>query len=302
MIFKYFVCLLLLFPTLSIAKLKVITSTTDIKWLVEQIGGNKVEVESLLSGFEDPHYVEAMPHFVGKAARADVFCLVGLELEIGWVPKVLSRSGNKKIQPGGKGYCETGRGVRALDVPKGKIDRSGGDVHASGNPHFHLGPEAFLDGGRVVLDVLVGLDPSHAKIYTANMNKLKKELMAIKAKVSKIVKPLKNKHIIEYHKEFTYFLKEFGLNNDGSLEEVPGVPPSAARLAQMTLRAKERNIVLLMASNMSPRKTIKKFEETSNVPVVILPLSIAPQDGFRSYPELLTTIAKNMVKSYRRDK
>ena len=303
MIFKkYIICFFLLFPGLAVAKLKALSSTTDIKWLVEKIGGDKVEVESLLSGFEDPHYVEAMPHFVGKAARADVFCLVGLSLEIGWVPKVLSRSGNKKIQPGGKGYCETGRKVKALGVPKGKIDRSGGDVHAEGNPHFHLGPEAFLSGGRVVLAVLTESDPKHTEIYTANFNKLEKELMQLKAKVSKILRPLKNKPIMEYHKEFTYFLKEFGLINDGALEEVPGVPPSAARLARVTLKAKERGVVLLMASNMSPRKTIKKFQQVSDVPVAILPVSIVPRAGFRSYPELLVSMAESIVKVYQSGK
>ena len=302
MIFRYFVCFLLLFPSFGMAKLKVVTSTTDIKWLVKKIGGKKVEVESLLSGFEDPHYVEAMPHFVGKAARADVFCLVGLSLEVGWVPRVLSRSGNKKIQPGGKGYCETGRGIKALGVPKGKIDRSGGDVHAEGNPHFHLGPGAFLDGGRVVLDVLTEVDSSNAETYAGNFKRLEKELMDLKAKVSKIVLPLKGKRIMEYHKEFTYFLKEFGLNNDGALEEIPGVPPSAARLARVTLKAKDRNVVLLVVSNTSPKKTIKKFQQVSSVPVVTLPVSIVPRDGFRSYPELLGSMAKNMVEIYKSGK
>ena len=299
MIFKYIVCFLLLFPALAVARLKVVTSTTDIKWLVEKIGGDKVEVESLLGGFEDPHYVDAMPHFMGKAARADIFCLVGMSLEIGWVPKVLSRSGNKKIQPGGKGYCETGLKVEALGVPVGKIDRSGGDVHPEGNPHFHLGPQAFLSGGRVVLEVLAGMDPSHTEFYAANFKNLKKELMRLKSKVSEILRPLKKKRVVEYHREFTYFLKEFGLENDGSLEEIPGIPPSAARLAHMILKSKKRDVVLLMASEMSPRKTIKKFRESSRIPVVTLPLSISPRDGFRTYPDLLISMAKKMVRSYK---
>ena len=298
MIFKYFICFLLLFPSLGIAKLKVVTSTTDIKWLVEKIGGSRVNVESLLSGFEDPHYVEAMPHFVAKVARADMFCLVGLSLEIGWVPKLLSRSGNKKVQPGGEGYCNTGRGVKALGIPTGKIDRSGGDVHPEGNPHFHLGPHAFLDGGRVVLNVLMGLDSTHTKTYIANFKNLEKELMQIKTKISKIVRPLKNKRIMQYHKEFTYFLQEFGLTSDGALEKVPGVPPSAAWLAHMTLRANKRGVVLLMASNTSPRKTIRKFQEDSKIPVAIMPISIVSKDGFRSYPDLLESMAKSIVKTY----
>ena len=116
MIFK--TILLLLISSISYAKINVITTTTDLQWLTKQIGGEKVKVESLLNGTEDPHYLDAMPHFISKVANADMFCLVGLDLEVGWAPKILSRSGNKKVQPGGKGYCETGKRSRHLMFPQ----------------------------------------------------------------------------------------------------------------------------------------------------------------------------------------
>ena len=157
---------LLLYSNLLWAELKVVTTTPDLAWLVDSIGKKRVSAISLLNGSEDPHFVDAMPSWIAKASRADVFCLVGLELEVGWVPKVLERSANPKIQPGGKGYCEVGKFVKALEVPKGKIDRSMGDVHASGNPHYHLGPEQFKNAAKGVFEVLVTNDPGNAVEYT----------------------------------------------------------------------------------------------------------------------------------------
>ena len=302
MIFRYCICFLLCVSASAMAKLNVVTTTTDIKWLVEKIGGERVVVESLLDGLVDPHFVEAMPHFVGKVARADVFCLVGLGLEIGWVPKILSRSGNKKIQSGGKGHCDVGGGIKAMDIPVGKVDRSLGDVHPEGNPHYHLGPGAFLDGGRVVLGVLMGLDASRADFYNSNFKKLVEELARLKTEVSEILRPLRKKKIMEYHKEFSYFLKEFNLINDGSLEELPGVPPSAGRLARVTINAKKRGVVMLLATAMSPRKTVKKFQESSGVPVAILPLSILSNKKHRDYPQLLKSMATIMVSTYQNGK
>ena len=292
---RYSIYFLLFFPVWASAKINVVTTTTDIKWLVDKIGGEHVAVESLLGGMADPHYVEATPHFIGKAAQADILCFVGLDLEIGWVFRVLSRSSNSKIQPGGIGHCDVGKGVNALDIPKGKVDRSQGDIHPDGNPHYHLGPEAFLNGGKIVLNVLTEVDPSRAAVYQANLNKLKRELMQLKAKVAKILRPLKKKRIMEYHKEFTYFLQEFGLVNDGSLEELPGIPPSAGRLARVTVQAKERKVALLLVTEMSPPKIVKKFHQASNVPVVVLPLSILRGKSPGTYPELLVTIAEKMV-------
>ena len=121
-----------------------------------------------------------MPHFISKVANADMFCLVGLDLEVGWAPKVLSRSGNSKVQPGGKGYCETGKTIKALNVPTGRIDRSQGDIHAMGNPHYHLGPTALLQGAQTVLETLINVDTNNAEFYLNNFSTLEKNLKRVK--------------------------------------------------------------------------------------------------------------------------
>ena len=130
-------------------------------------------MESLLEGTEDPHYVDAMPHWIVKAAKADVFCMVGLELETGWVPKVLSRSGNAKIQSGAPGHCDASKKVKALEIPVGKIDRSMGDIHPGGNPHYNLGPSFFSQAAESIVDVLINVDAPGAETYMKNLATLK---------------------------------------------------------------------------------------------------------------------------------
>lgn len=294
---KIIIILFLVFSFNAMAKLKVITTTTDIAWLAQRIGGEKVEVESLLNGTEDPHYIDAMPHFIAKAANADIFCMVGLDLEVGWAPKILTRSGNRKIQPGGKGYCETGKTVKALDVPTGKIDRSHGDVHPQGNPHYHLGPTAFLQGAETVLNVLIDVDSKNAAYYLNNFENTKKDINKLKSKIANQLKNVKNLKFMEYHREFSYFLNEFGISNIGAIESVPGVPPSAGRLARVSIEAKQKGVSLALAASTSPKNLTDKFQEMSGVHVSRVPISIEKEGKVKTYEDLLSYITKDILEN-----
>jgi zinc/manganese transport system substrate-binding protein len=297
MISKSLILYFLLFSSVY-AKLNVITTTPDIAFMVNKIGGTNVKVESLLDGTEDPHYVDAMPHFIAKAANADIFCQIGMSLEAGWSPKLLTKSGNKKIQKGGKGYCELGKTVKAIDIPQGKIDRSMGDVHAEGNPHFHLAPTYFLQGANTVLDILISNDPKNAEFYLKNFSKLEKEVQQSKKYTASLFKDLKNKNFLQYHKEFSYFFKEYGLNELGALEETPGVPPSAGRLARLAVEMKGKSIKAVVATTNTPEKLLNKFKQMTNIPYIVVPLGMTTNknDGPQSFHELQMQIAKNILK------
>ena len=136
---KLFVIPFLFLSSIALAKIKVVATLPDVAEVVRAIGGTEVDVNTLLSGSEDPHYADARPDYILKVSRADVVCAIGLDLEIGWLPKVLDKSGNAKVQSGGTGFCELGHTVKPLEVPTGVIDRSLGDVHPHGNPHFKIG-------------------------------------------------------------------------------------------------------------------------------------------------------------------
>lgn len=285
---KLFIAVLsLIVSTFALAAVKLVTTSTDLAWAAREIAKDKAEVTSLLRGSENPHYVDAVPDFIRLVADAQVVCSVGLDLEVGWLPKVVAKSGNAAVQPAGQGYCETGKSVEVLEKPVGKIDRSMGDVHPSGNPHFWTSPTHLAQASRTIRDTLIAIDPTHRAFYEKNASALEAHLKKLAAEQKARFTRLKFKGpvIMEYHKEFTYLLTAYGIPSYGSLEDKPGVPPSAGRIAEVALGAKAAGIKLLLAAEGSPRKTLQRFTELSGIPVLSLPVSLKAQDGKGDYIE-----------------
>lgn len=273
------------------AKIRVITTLPDVAQVVTAIGKDRVTVDSLLRGKEDAHFTEARPDYILKANRADLACSMGLELEIGWLPKVLSRSGNSKIQERAT-LCELGKSVQTIDVPTGVIDRSLGDVHAHGNPHFSLSPLQLANASDVVVKALTELDPSGAEVFKKNQDEFKKAMTDLHAKMKALVKPV---NVMEYHKEFSYFFQAYGLKSFGSLEEKPGTPPSAARLAQVAKMAKDNKVQVLLASPSAPHKVLEKFTELSGIPVKTVPSYVQSTGDNSSIEQLQETLVKSLL-------
>ena len=250
--------------------INLVTTTPDLAWAARKVGGKWVTVKSLTTGREDFHYVDAVPNFIRVVSQADIVCLIGLGLEVGWLPKVLSKSGNAGVQPGGPGYCETGKGVKPIEVPKGNIDRSMGDVHPEGNPHFWLSPQALTGASKVIMEALIRVDPKQATSYHKNYSLLREELISITQKIAQKLKGWSSSDrslVIQYHKEFSYFFHEFSIRSLGSIEEKPGVLPSAGRLAAIGLHAKDKGIRLALAKPTDPQGILNKFTEISKIPV-----------------------------------
>lgn len=280
------------------AEVKIVTTLPDLAWAARQIGGEKVSAEAFLRGTENAHFVDAVPNFIAKAASADILCSVGLELEIGWLPKVLSRSGNAKIQEGGAGHCETGRSVTVIDKPTGAIDRSMGDVHPFGNPHYWLSPSALAEGAREILNALKRTDAANSAFYEKNYAALKTKLEAIEKKNAERLKAYAAEPLIlEYHQEFAYLLRAYGLKSAGSLEEKPGVPPSAGRIAQVANDAKAKKLKLILAAESNPEKTITKFKEASGLPAVVVPVMSHARGEPSNYEALQEQIVSSLLKA-----
>lgn len=287
------------------AKVKVVTTVPELAYAAGAIGGDLVEAKALLRGRENPHFVDAVPEFTRLTAEADVVCIVGLDLEIGYMPAVLTRSGNAKVQPGGAGYCEAGKSVQAIEKPTGPIDRSMGDVHPSGNPHFFLSPKALAASGATIVAALSAADPAHAQAYRQGHAQFEKAMMALDHEIDVILTPLKKLQkdnggrgvIIEYHREFSYFLADHGLLSSGSIEEKPGVPPSAGRLAEVALTAKSSGVRVALAADYFPKKTLDRFAELSGIPLVIVPTMIQAGTKTATYDELQRHIARSLVEA-----
>ncbi len=285
------------------ARISVVTSTTDLAWAAAEIGREFALVTPLLSGTENPHYVDANPEFIRRVAAADIVCIVGMDLEIGWMPKVLARSGNAQVQPGGKGYCELGLGVRAaLDLPVGKTDRSMGDTHPGGNPHFWLSPKALGEASSQIAFALKRVDPMHGVAYDKNLQALVKKLDRLleqnRVQLSPFLK-LPRPHVIEYHKEFAYFVEAYGIRSFGSIEEKPGVPPSAGRIAEIAQGAKNAGVKVALSGEYAPQKTMDRFSEISGIRTARVATSVQPGGKLNDYEKLQKHLVESLLNGVR---
>lgn len=318
-------------PTLAMAKLKIITTTTNLAWLVKEIAGDHADVEALLNGTEDPHYIDAKPSFILKVANADVVCSVGLSLEVGWLPKVLMKSGNRNVQKGGAGYCVLGEAVSSMEVPTGVVDRSQGDVHPEGNPHFSISPLRMLEAADAAYKVLVKIDTTNQQVYQARLISAKKKLKSIQqqgreklagagiltadhgrvsesgAKGTKGAKKTKKPEAttgrtlktMQYHKEFTYFLHDYGIRSVGTLEAIPGSPPSAGQLAKAAQLAKAENVTMVLATTYNNRNITQRFSTLTGIPTVTVPLHLRPSAGLADYEKLQFLLLDTIVKAWK---
>jgi zinc/manganese transport system substrate-binding protein len=232
-----FIAAILLLGLLSGAaqakKLNVITATTDMAALIQEVGGDKVNVEPLARGYQDPHFVEAKPSFLLKLRQADLLVTVGLQLEIGWLPPLIAQSGNSRIQVGAAGYLDASQFAEILDIPTGTVTRAMGDVHPLGNPHYWLDPD---NGRRIAKGLaakLAEMDPPDSAYFQQRFADFEKRLTAAEQKWDAEMKPFRGKKVVTYHNSFPNFAKHFGLNVIGYVEPRPGIPPTPSHTLEL---------------------------------------------------------------------
>lgn len=293
---------LLMHSVAHAAPLEVMTSLPDVQAVVAAVGGSEVHVQSFLTGVEDPHFVDASPRFVQQAIKADLVCAMGLDLESGWLPRVLARSGNAAIQPGGKGYCELSSTVDILEKSEAGSDRSKGDIHAGGNPHFNLSPRALAQASAAALEALIRLRPEKASIFQKNREAFVKEMTELEAAIRLKLKPLidlskKGPVAIEYHREFLYFFSIYGIKSLGSIEEKPGLSPSAAHLANIALQSKNAGVKVAIASQTAPHKHLARFTELSGIPHKTVYTILQTERGAKDGPTRIRDSQEQIVKA-----
>src|SRR3990167_5568167 len=204
--------LVALFSTPVFAKLTVVTTTTDLAAIAREVGGDRIAVKSLGRGDQDPHYLEPKPSYVVTLSRADLMIDVGLDLEVGWLPVLLTQSRNGKIQRGAAGHLDASQGLPLLEVPTGAIDRSMGDVHPHGNPHYWLDPRNALVIAAQIRERLSVLDPDNAAFYAANEARFNTHVNVKLSQWQPVIATFKGKKAIAYHKGFAYFAHWTGLH------------------------------------------------------------------------------------------
>lgn len=278
--------LLILTPLES--KIFIVTTTTNTKYLAEQIGKDNVEVYSMIRGFDDPHFVMTRPDFLVKLNNADILCVIGLDLEIGWIPVLQQQSRNMKIQKGQIGYCDTSVGIKVLGEPTMMVDRSMGDMHIYGNPHYWMDPLNAIQMAANVLASLKRVDPVNSVYYEENYKDLKIRLINLIKEETKKFEPFFNMRVAVFHDQFVYLANRFKFTANLTLEERPGVPPSSRYLEQVITNMISQDIKVIL---ISPYHNISYAQfVSSKVPgskVLVLPESIGAFESIKTYEQTI---------------
>jgi len=268
------------------AALKVITTTEDLASIVREVGGDKVSVEAIARGYQDPHFVEAKPSFIFKLNSADLLVVVGKELEIGWLPPLITQSRNSKIQPGGTGYLDASLTAKILDIPTGQVTRAMGDVHAQGNPHYWLDPSNGRRVGQAVQNKLSELSRGDAVYFAQRYADFDKRLAEAEKRWKAQMAPYKGLKIVTYHRSWTNFAEAFGLDVVGYVEPKPGIPPSPGHTLALIQEIKRQNIKIILVEPYFDLKTPNAIARETGAKVLVMPPSVGGVPQVKDYFQL----------------
>ena len=284
--------------TFAADKLKVVTTISDLASITQEIGGDRVDVTAIAKGYQDPHFVEPKPSFLLLLRNADLLEVVGLELEIGWLPPLLEQSRNDKIRPGARGYLDVSQGVEILDRPTGTVNRSMGDVHPLGNPHYWLDP---ANAVRIAIQVegrLAELHPADSQYFAQRLNAFKLKMNDAYKRWKTALAPYQGAKIITYHNSWPNFARTFGLNVVGYVEPKPGVPPSPSHTFELINLMKAQHIKVIAMEPYFDLKTPQSIAAQTGAQVVVLYPSVGgAKSGTDDYFQLFDTNIANLTKA-----
>ena len=296
-------CVALLLPSSAEAKkLKVITTLTDLASLTQEVGGDKVDVEALAKGYQDPHFVEPKPSFLLKLRNADLLVLVGLELEIGWLPPLITQSGNGKIQPGGQGYLDASQFAEILEIPQGSVTRAEGDVHPMGNPHYWLDPN---NGRRIAKGIaakLSAMDPGDQAYFQQREQDFEKRLADADKKWMAQMAQYHGRKVVTYHRSWPNFAKHFGLDVIGYIEPRPGIPPTPSHTIELVNLMKREGVKIELIEPYFDLKTPNSIASMVNGRVVVLMPSVGGKPEITDYFKLFDYDLAQLTKAFEETK
>ena len=290
----------LLAPVAAHAALRVVTTTTDLGYFARTIGGDKVTVDTICQGTQDPHFVQARPSYMVTLSRADLLVAVGLELEVGWLPSLIQGARNPSINPGRPGYLEAASAIKPIDIPVGGADRSRGDIHPFGNPHFWLDPLNAKLASHAIAERLAELDVKDADFFRANERAFEQRIDQKMQQWTQQMAPFKGTKIASYHQTFNYFHHRFGLDGIGYLEDRPGIPPSPAHLVDLIRRMRSEHVPVVFHESFYDHSTSEMVGSKADAKVLILPTSVGGVKEAGTYEQLIDFIIARFVSSMKK--
>lgn len=282
-------------PSRATAAVKVITTTEGLAALAREVGGDRVQVESLSRGVQDPHFVDANPMLAVKLRKADLLVDVGLDLEIGWLPPLVTQSRNGEIQPGGKRRLTAASAVTVLEAPAGPVSRAQGDLHPGGNPHFLADPRRAERVAAAIAERLSALDGGNAAYYAQRLQDFRSRLAAAEARWQAELAPAKGRKIFTRHRTMTYFLEWSGLVSAGELEPRPGVPPPPSHLAELVGVAQREGVKAISVENYYDTKSAEVVARHAGARIVQIPGDVGGEPGLDTYEKYVGTVVSRLA-------
>jgi zinc/manganese transport system substrate-binding protein len=283
-------------------KLAVVATTQDLASLAEEAGGDRITVDAIAKGYQDPHFVEPKPSFLLKLQKADLLLAVGLQLEIGWLPPLVTQSGNPKIQVGNPGYLELSQFCEILEIPTTQVTRAMGDVHPLGNPHYWLNPE---NGRRIVkalAEKFSQLRPADAAYFAVRYADFEKRLAEATKRWDAQMAPYRGRKVITYHRSWPNFCERFGLVVVDYVEPKPGIPPTAAHTLEVINAMKRENIKLILVEPYFDLRTPNSIAQATGGTVAVLLPSVGGAKEITDYFMLFDYDINLLVNSFSKTK
>lgn len=274
------------------APLRVVTSIETFADIARRIGGDRVTVESLSHGYQDPHFVEAKPNLMVTLNRADLLLRVGLDLEVGWLPPLVQGSRNQRIQPGQPGDLDLSTAIDVLDVPAVKVTRAMGDIHPLGNPHYWVPPVNAVRIAQAIARRLGELRPADARYFDDQLAAFVAQLKSRAKAWEDEARAIAGLKVVSYHKSWTYVAKWLQLDERGYIEDKPGIAPSPRHLAELIELMKTQGVKVILVEDFYNRAIANEVGEKAGARVIAMPSDVGARPEIRSYFDLVDAVLR----------
>ena len=277
------------------ANLRIVGTTPDLAALARAIGGDKAQVDSIGKPNEDPHFVQAKPSFIVTLNKADLLIENGLQLELGWLPALIDQTRNGKIRVGAPGRVLAVQGVPLLEIPTEPVTRAMGDIHPGGNPHFLVDPQRGKIVAENIYQGLARVAPADAEEFRGNLARLQQEIDSAEAECQRMMAPYRGTKVVTYHKSLTYFCTRFGLEEVGTIEPKPGIPPSGSHITALIAQMKQTDAKLILMEPWHERRTPALVAKQTGAKVVELSTHAGGASDMPDYPSVCRGMVTRIV-------
>ena len=292
---KKIVLLTLLINTMLFGSLRVDTTYSTLGAIVQEVGGDNVNVTVLGSSKYDPHFIVPKPSLLSKLRRADLLIINGGGLELGWLPPLIQNAHNRNIQIGAKGFLDISHSIAMIDKPA-SVSRAFGDVHAQGNPHYSMDPHLVITIATAITEKLIQLDSANSETYQKNLETFSAKWQKYLTSYDKNLLTCKGKKVVQYHELYNYFLQRYGITSIGNVEPLPGIAPSSKHTLELIMSMRQNKIKTILQDVYHEKKTAQFIAKKSGSTVKVIPHDVGSVKGSETLESFYTMIAERICQ------